>query len=92
MRRNLGRVERYANAFRLDPGKCFRFVATEAARGQPVPCTEPVVARGRWRDGAGSVRVVEACAAHAGELEAAGRPSRPSRPGSEKLGGEVGDR
>ncbi|MDA8035393.1 MAG: hypothetical protein M0T71_14725 [Actinomycetota bacterium] len=89
MRRNLGRVERYANAFRLDPGKCFRFVATEAARGQPVPCTEPVVARGRWRDGAGSVRVVEACAAHAGELEAAGRPSRP---GSEKLGGEVGDR
>lgn len=59
----------YANAFGLEPGWCFRYVEEDAARGQPIHCPGEVVARGRWRDGAGKVRVVEACAEHAGELE-----------------------
>lgn len=57
-----------ANAFQLVPGRCFRLIVSEQARGQPVPCPGEVVARGRWRDGGGKVHVVEACREHAGEL------------------------
>ena len=46
----------------LGPGLYFRFVDNDATRGQPVPCRNPVTARGHWRDGAGKLRVVEACA------------------------------
>lgn len=58
----------YANAFGIDSGRCFRYVEEDAARGQPVRCPGDVVARGRWRDGGGKVRVVEACVEHAAEL------------------------
>lgn len=63
----------YANAFGLDPGRCFRYVEEDAARGQPVRCPGDVVTRGRWRDGGGKVRIVDACVDHGADLET---PSR----------------
>ena len=59
----------YANAFMLEPGRCFRFVENDATRGQPVSCPNPVAVRGRWRDGGGKLRLVDACAEHGAELE-----------------------
>ena len=59
----------YANAFMLEPGRCFRLVENDEARGQPVSCPNPVTVRGRWRDGGGKLRVVEACAEHGAEIE-----------------------
>jgi hypothetical protein len=62
-------VGTYANAFILEPGRCFRLVENDEARGQPVSCPNPVTVRGRWRDGGGKLRVVEACAEHGAEIE-----------------------
>ena len=59
----------YANAFMLEPGRCFRFVENDHTRGQPVSCSNPVTVRVRWRDGGGKLRLVEACAEHGVELE-----------------------
>ena len=61
----------YANAFMLEPGRCFRFVENDGARGQPVSCPNPVTVRGRWREGGGKLRVVEACAEHGATAGAA---------------------
>lgn len=69
-------TERYANAFTEEPDRCFRFVTAERARGQPLACPGAVVARGRWKDGAGRYRVVEACQAHAFELETSAETAR----------------
>ena len=66
----------YANAFMLEPGRCFRFVENDGAHGQPVPCSKPVTARGRWRDGASKLRVLEACAEQGVELEERRRVGR----------------
>lgn len=62
-------VGTYANAFMVEPGRCFRFVENNDARGQPVACPNPVTVRGPWRDGSGKLRVVEACAKHGAEIE-----------------------
>jgi hypothetical protein len=60
-------TDHVANAFSTIPGRCFRYVKGDA--GSPIPCPEPVVVRGRWRDTSGRLRWVEACGLHVGELE-----------------------
>jgi hypothetical protein len=62
-------VRVYANAFMLEPGRCFRLVENDTNHGQPIACPQPVTVRGRWRDGAGTLQMVEACAEHGVELE-----------------------
>jgi hypothetical protein len=81
-------VGTYANAFMLEPGRCFRFVESNGARGQPVSCPNPVTARGRWRDGGGKLRIVEACAEHGAEIEQ--RPLVGSGPGEAARGSKPG--
>jgi hypothetical protein len=71
----------YANAFMLEPGRCFRFVENDDARGQPVSCPNPVTARGRWRDDGGKLRLVEACASTAPSSSSRGLPDRDQRAG-----------
>jgi len=71
----------YANAFVHEPERCFRFVENDGARGQPVSCPNPVTIRGRWRDGGGKLRLVEACTGHGAELEV-------PRPASSEVTGE----
>lgn len=66
----------YANAFVLEPERCFRFVDGDDAHGQPVPCTNPVAVSGRWRDGRGKLRLVEDGAEHEAEIETR-RPAEP---------------
>lgn len=63
----------------VEPGRCFRFVENDDARGQPVACPGPVALRGRWRDGAGKMRIVEACAEHGVELENRRAVKQPGR-------------
>ncbi|MHB1599524.1 MAG: hypothetical protein ACYCXY_11700, partial [Acidimicrobiales bacterium] len=62
-------VRTYANAYMLEPGRCFRFVENDANRGQPMACRNPVAVRGQWRVGSGKLRLVEACAEHEADLE-----------------------
>jgi hypothetical protein len=81
-------VGTYANAFMLEPGRCFRLVENDQARGQPVSCPHPVAVRGHWRDGGGKLRFVEACVEHGAVLEAQ-RPVA-SRPGEAARGDEPG--
>jgi len=59
----------YANAYMLEPGRCFRLVENDRNSDQPMACPNLVVIRGQWRDGAGTLRLVEACAEHGAELE-----------------------
>ncbi|HET6811913.1 MAG TPA: hypothetical protein VFH50_12970 [Acidimicrobiales bacterium] len=61
-------MEHYANAFHLEPGRCFRMVARDGGKGPPTHCTEPVALRGRFRDGAGRTHRAEACEGHADAL------------------------
>jgi hypothetical protein len=56
-----------ANAFSTIPGRCFRYVKSDA--GSSIPCLERVIVRGRWRDVSGRLRWVEACGLHVGELD-----------------------
>ena len=79
-------VRTYANAFMLEPGRCFRLVENDKNSGQPMACPNPVVIRGQWRDGAGTLRLVEACAEHRGELEV----RRPAEQGA--MAGTTGPR
>ena len=60
-------TEHVANAFSTIPGRCFRYVRGDA--GSPIPCPEPAIVRGRWRDTSGRLRRVEACGLHVGDLE-----------------------
>ena len=69
-------VGTYANVFMLEPGRCFRFVENDGAHGQPVPCSNSMMVRGRWRDGASKLRVVEARAEQGVELEERRRVGR----------------
>jgi hypothetical protein len=55
------------NAFSMIPGRCFRYVKADA--DSSIPCPEPIVVRGRWRDTSGRLRWVEACGLHVGDLE-----------------------
>lgn len=59
-------TEHYANAFNITPGECFRLVERDDAHGQPTHCKQPLIVKGRWRDGKGRLRDVEACVTHAG--------------------------
>lgn len=56
----------YAEAFSVQPGRCFRFV--HAGAGHAKHCPEPVVGHGQFVDGNGKQWQVDACAEHAEEL------------------------
>ena len=60
-------VEHYAEAFSIQPGRCFRFVGKGV--GHAAHCREPVVARGTFVDGNGRRWEVDACEGHREELE-----------------------
>ena len=55
------------SAIALLPGTCFQIVSPEGG-GRPIPCAEPVTARGGLRDGVGRRWRVYACGGHAHEL------------------------
>lgn len=64
-----GVPETHASSSSLDHGRSLHFVASEQPKGQPVPRPGPTIARGRWTDGRGRMRRVEACEEHAGGVE-----------------------
>jgi len=59
----------YANAFTIEPGRCFRMVQ-QVGVGHPAHCPGPVTTRGRWRSAAEQLFRVDACDDHARELVA----------------------
>jgi hypothetical protein len=63
----------YAEAFFVQPGRCFRLISRPNAHGQPDHCSAPVVYHGTFRDRSGRRHQVDACAGHAHDL-AEGRP------------------
>jgi hypothetical protein len=60
-------TDHVARVFSIIPGRCFRYVKGDAESS--IPCPEPVVVLGRWRDTSGRLRWVEACGLHVGELD-----------------------
>ena len=65
-----GGVEFYANAVRVDPGVCWRFVSRGDGyrKGSPTGCPEPVGWMGRTMIGAKRYRVYS-CGGHVDDLE-----------------------
>jgi hypothetical protein len=60
-------VGHYAEAFSIQPGRCFRFTGT--AVGHAAHCREPIVARGTFVDKLGRLWPVDACERHRAELD-----------------------
>ena len=60
----------YAEAFYVEPGKCFRRVTSSKAgsKGSPIHCPEPVEFTGIFQDGKGKWHTVWACFDHAGDI------------------------
>jgi hypothetical protein len=51
-----------AEGFFISPGRCFRMVYSDEF--EVTHCDQPVVWKGRWRDGKGEAWVIEACQEH----------------------------
>jgi hypothetical protein len=62
-------VDHYANAFTINPGRCFRMIRL-AGVGHPHHCHEPVAWHGRFRAADNRLYRVDACEGHADELGA----------------------
>jgi hypothetical protein len=75
-------VEHYANAARVDPGVCWRFVSRGDGyrKGSPTGCPEPVAWMGRTMIGPTRYRVYS-CDGHLDEVEDV-RPVRVVGPGA----------
>jgi len=60
----------YAEAFYVEPGRCFRMVtsSTPGSQGSPTHCPKPVKFRGRFQDGIGKWHEVWSCIDHVGDL------------------------
>lgn len=54
----------YANAFTIDPGRCFRMIQLEGV-GHPMHCPEPIAWHGRFRANDDKLYRVDACQGHA---------------------------
>jgi len=59
-------MDHYAEAFYVEPGRCWRMVNTDRQGMSPL-CPEPVEWRGRKRDRRGKWHVVDSCESHVGE-------------------------
>ena len=57
----------YAEAFSVQPGRCFRFV--HSGVGHAAHCREPVVVTGTFIDNKGRPWTVDACEGHRQELD-----------------------
>ena len=60
--------DRYAYAFRAEPGQCFRMVVSSEPAGASIRCPNRVEWRGSAQDGGGVWHLVESCMDHAGDL------------------------
>jgi len=67
---SLDHTERYSDSFSVQPGHCFRLIASSvsARQGSPTQCDEPVEYQGRFKHRTGKWHQVESCAGHAGDL------------------------
>jgi hypothetical protein len=64
-------MDHHANAFYVEPGRCFRLVCgTGGKMGQPHHCPEPVVWRGRFVTPLGKLYGVWSCDGHSDDLKA----------------------
>ena len=75
-------MDHYAEAFYVEPGRCWRMVYEPDGSGRPTHCPEPVEWRGRYRNRQGW-HVVDSCDGHAddklvGVTRVANRPVRGS--------------
>ena len=66
-------MDHYADAFTLDPERCFRMISAGDGTGHARHCPHVTVWRGRFRDGSGTWHTVEACDGHRADLDSVHR-------------------